>query len=379
MLKVLFAGDFAPCRGFEAMARKKRKSLLDGIHDAAKASDLSFLNLETPLCRTGSPLQKSGPNIRAHPDCIGPVADAGFDVAGLANNHIMDFGPEGLYKTMEVCHKVGLKTCGAGQNLKEAQKSVFIEKKGTKVAIIAVAEHEFSIAKNEKPGAAPLGPIDNLIQLEQAKTWADLVFISIHGGNEHFPYPRPGLKKICKFFIDRGADAVICHHAHVPGAYEFYRDKPIVYSLGNLIFDHPNPPEGWNQGYAIRLEYDVQSKALQSHEIIPYTQSVDQGGIRKMQGCEKEAFMNMMESYRNTLSDEKKYALAWDNFCAGKRRTVLLKMFFPFQFRGLGKLARLLPIEQLALPKSTAWARKNHIDCESHRELLSTILEKKCR
>ena len=65
-----------------------------------------------------------------------------------------------------------------------------------KVAFIAVAEREFSIAGVDKPGVAPLDPIDNTIQIERAKDEADLVFVSIHGGNEYFPLPRPGLRKL---------------------------------------------------------------------------------------------------------------------------------------------------------------------------------------
>ena len=201
--------------------------------------------------------------------------------------------------------------------------------------------------------------------------------MTIHGGNEYFPHPRPVLKKICRFFIDRGADAVICHHAHVPGAYEFYRDKPIFYSLGNLIFDHPNPPEGWDQGYAVRMEYDVQSKGLQSHKIIPYTQSVDQGGIRKIQGSEKELFINMIEGYKDTLSDEKLYEMAWDSFCKQKSPGLLLQNYSPVIFRGIGLIHRRKIFETILLPASSLLRRENILSCESHYELLLSIIRKK--
>jgi poly-gamma-glutamate synthesis protein (capsule biosynthesis protein) len=182
---------------------------------------------------------------------------------------------------------------------------------------------------------------------------------------------------LCKYLIERGADGVICHHPHVPGACEFYQSKPIVYSLGNLIFDHPNPPEGWNQGYALRLEYDADANQPISHEFIPYTQSVKQGGVRKMRGTEKEAFFQQLADYKQTLSDDKAYRKTWSDFCNFRETEVLLKMFMPFQFRGLGKLSKYLPITKCILPKSSIEARKNLIQCESHRELLLGILEKK--
>jgi poly-gamma-glutamate capsule biosynthesis protein CapA/YwtB (metallophosphatase superfamily) len=254
MIELLFTDDFAPSRDFEPTVLQKGALIFGDLLEKISRADLSFLNLETPLCVSGEPSQKSGPNIRAHSECKRGVADAGFEFAGLANNHIMDFGAQGLYETLDACNQVGLKTCRAGKNLQKAQEPLLVTKQGVKIALIAVAEREFNIAEDDKPGTAPLDPVDNFSQIEKAKHTADLVVVTIHGGNEYFSFPRPGLRKICRFFIDRGADAVICHHAHMPGAYEFNRDKPIFYSLGNLIFDHPNPPAGWDRGVAIRLE-----------------------------------------------------------------------------------------------------------------------------
>jgi poly-gamma-glutamate synthesis protein (capsule biosynthesis protein) len=90
------------------------------------------------------------------------------------------------------------------------------------IAIIAVDEYEFSSADTNAVGASPLDPIDTIYQIESAKQKVDFLFVSIHAGNENFTYPRPGLRKICRYFVDKGADSVVCHHPHVPGAYEFY-------------------------------------------------------------------------------------------------------------------------------------------------------------
>lgn len=339
------------------------------------SADLSFLNLEAPLCISGSPIKKCGPNLRANPACIHAVSDAGFDVVGLANNHIMDYGTDGFDETICACRDAGLLTCGAAENLQKAQEPLYVKKKEGTIAIVAVAEREFSIAGEDTAGAAVLDPIDNLVSIYEAKKNADLVFVTIHGGNEYYPYPRPGLKKICRYFIEQGVDGVICHHAHVPGAYEIYKNKPIVYSLGNLIFDNPNPPFWWDHGYAIRLEYDMNAQLLNAYDIIPYTQSVEQKGVIKMSAVEKEQFMVKLETYRNTLFDEKKYNETWMRFCLDREKTLLLKVFFPFQFRGMGKLSRLFPIEKIFL-KSSLYEKINYVECESHREVLLTILKK---
>ena len=75
-----------------------------------------------------SPLKKSGGNLNAHPDSIRAVEEAGFKVVGLANNHIMDFGIEGLEKTIDACLKSGLTICGVGTNLEKAQSTRSLKK-----------------------------------------------------------------------------------------------------------------------------------------------------------------------------------------------------------------------------------------------------------
>jgi poly-gamma-glutamate synthesis protein (capsule biosynthesis protein) len=376
-ISIFFAGDFAPCRGFESLVLGKGPEIFDNLQKNIAGADLSFLNLETPLCIKGKPIEKTGPNLNAHPDCIKAIKGAGFEVVGLANNHIMDFGSEGLEETIRSCKSAGLTVCGAGKNLTQAQQIPIIERRGLKIAYIAVAEHEFSIAGADRAGAAPLDPVDNTLQIESVRNQADLVFISIHGGNEYFSLPRPGLRKLCRFYITRGADAVICHHAHVPGAYEIYKNKPIVYSLGNLIFDHSSPPEGWNEGYAVRLEYNLSDTKLSKFNIFPYTQSVEQEGLCSMTGTDKTIFLKRLEMYNKILGDEELYKKTWDDFCKNEKNIILLKHYLPVHFRGMRKAGKIINPEFFLIPTNkNRLVKLNMIRCESHLELLQSILAK---
>lgn len=376
-ISILFAGDFAPCRGYESLVLRKGPEIFGNLQKNIAGADLSFLNLETPLCIKGEPIEKTGPNFNAHPDCIKAVKGAGFEVVGLANNHIMDFGKEGLEESILSCKSAGLTICGAGKNVAEAQQIPIIEHRGLKIAYIAVAEHEFSIAGADRAGAAPLDPVDNTLQIESIRNQADLVFVSIHGGNEYFPLPRPGLRKLCRYYITRGADAVICHHPHVPGAYEIYKNKPIVYSLGNLIFDHPSPPEGWNEGYAVKLDYNINDKKLSNFKILPYTQSVVQGGLCRMSGTDETVFFKKMAAYNKILGDEDLYIKAWNDFCEDKKNRLLMKHFLPVHFRGMRKLGKIINPELFFIPtKKNRLVKLNLIRCESHLELFQNVLDK---
>lgn len=374
-MKIIFAGDYAPCRRYEKSVIEKKKTVFGNLVDDILESDISFVNLETPLTINDKPIKKAGPNIKAHPDCIHAIVEAGFSIAGLANNHILDFGEQGLEDTLYACHEVGLSTCGAGKNLQAAQEPLILENKGVRIGFIAVAENEFSIAEKAVSGAAPLDPIENSLLIDKLRKQVDLLFLIIHGGNEYFPYPRPGLRKICKFFIDRGSDGIFCSHAHVPGTFEFYNGKPIVYSLGNLIFDHHLPPDGWHQGYAFKMEYDQKKLKLTDYSVIPYTQSVDQGGVIKTNDYDKKLFISAIEECNRILGDDIEYKRVWDDFCDKVKPGFLLQMFLPFRLRGARRFYDILPIENILIPQNYLHKRFNLLQCESHMEIIQSIMK----
>jgi poly-gamma-glutamate synthesis protein (capsule biosynthesis protein) len=198
----------------------------------------------------------------------------------------------------------------------------------------------------------------------------------MHGGSEYLPYPPPGFAKKCRYFIDRGADAVICHHSHVAGAFETYRGKPIIYSLGNLLFGSHNPPEGWGAGYAARLEF-APDATLISREVLPYTQSVAQGGVEMMRGALKRDFLQKLDNYEKVLKNERLYKKEWDQFCDKVEQDVLSNVFSPVFFPGIKTLFKLSPVRKMLLPKKVLARRLVSLRCESHREVLLNIMERR--
>lgn len=372
-VKILFAGDFSPCRGFESIVLEKKTDILGGALPIINNSDVSFVNLECPLTTSKKKINKSGPALKAHPKCAEALRP--FSVVGLANNHILDYGESGLSDTLEACNCAGLTTVGAGKNLALAQEYFIKKVKGLIVAVIAISEHEFNQSEGDGAGAAPIDLIDNFKQINNARSAADIVIVTIHGGNEHFQYPRPGLRKLCKHFIDLGVDAVVCHHPHVPGAYEYYRDKPIVYSLGNLIFDSSNPPEDWDLGYMVQLTICGSSGALKSLDIIPYRQSVELGGVTILVGEEKQMVLDRVDTYKRKLENEDLWLGEWHAFVKRQTSIYIVRNTLPFSFLGLGFLARNMPIEKILSNKRNGMLKLNLLRCESHLELLTAITE----
>lgn len=382
-LSILFCGDFAPVRRYQTMVPQLGAAIFGDLGALAEQADIAALNLEAPLSHLGAPINKGGPKnatgLRGHPDCAPIIAEAGFNFAGLANNHIMDQGAEALRDTMDACKSVGLAYGGAGMDIAEARQPCVIRANGQDVAIVAVAEYQFGMADADTPGAAPLDTIDVCRQLEEARRSAGLVILSIHGGNELFPLPRPGLRKSCQFFTERGADAVVCHHSHVPGAWEVHEGRPIFYGLGNLLFDHLKPPPGWCEGYAVRMTVKAESAGTPEFEIIPYTQTVQQKGIRLMRGSERDRFLETIGVLNETLADTERYADAWSRFCRERAPGLLARQYAPSLVRTASWLDRFISYERLLLPRNSINVRTNLLTCESHREALLEILLSRAR
>lgn len=372
-VSVLFCGDFAPCRRYESLVIKEKTNVLGDALKYIKEADISFVNLECPLTNTNSPIAKSGPALKSSDKCIEALAP--FSVVGLANNHILDHGKKGLSDTMDYCRKASLATVGAGLNQEEAQRPYIKNIKGLKVAIIAIAEHEFNQSENNGPGSAPIDAIDNYKQIKEAKELADIVIVTLHGGNEYFPYPRPGLRKLCKYFVDLGVDGVICHHPHVPGSFEYYQGMPIVYSLGNFVFDNLAPPQYWDQGYMALLNFDMKNKKFKSFEFIPYKQSVDQGGIKLLEGNEKKEFITRINTYNKKLKDTISWLQEWDDFIVKQRNSYLLRQYLPLSFKGIGFLVRKTPLLKLFINQKNILPKANMLKCQSHLEVLKAVIE----
>lgn len=370
---LLFCGDFAPCRRFEDIVVEKKDKIFGDLLSVIRKADVSFVNLECPLTTYGSSIRKSGPSLKADPDCV--YALKFFSLIGLANNHIMDFGKDGLQSTLEACESIGVPTTGAGVNIKEAKKHHITTVGNLSVAVIAIAEYEFNQAGENAGGSASVDVIDNYHQIMLAKKQADIVIVTLHGGNEYFPYPRPGLRKLCKHYIDLGVEAVVCHHPHVPGAYEYYKGKPIFYSLGNLIFDNPNPPKHWDLGYMVNIEINKEKKQISNVKLLPYRQSVELGGSKLLVDEEKERFLKQIENHRETLDDKKKYQKEWHKFVKYKTNSYLLMQYFPFLFKGLGFISRNTRFTKLFVNKSNILAKLNILRCQSHHEVLESILQ----
>jgi poly-gamma-glutamate synthesis protein (capsule biosynthesis protein) len=196
-------------------------------------------NLEGPLTTRGKAEQDKTYVFRSPPDKVGQaLRNAGFTAVSLANNHTLDFGADGLAQTIEALEAVGIAHIGAGPNLKDARKPVFVETAGTRVALLAYSltlpEHFY--AEANKPGTAFGHEAHVRADVTAARKQADIVLVSFHWGQEGKTTLREYQTRLGHVAIDSGAAAVFGHHPHILQGIERYKDGVILYSLGNFTF-----------------------------------------------------------------------------------------------------------------------------------------------
>lgn len=310
---ILIAGDL--CTRLEAEEAILQGKSKDMIEDKMKAllmdKDLSIVNVEMALTNSENGIIKSGPCIKCKPECAKFVKECGFDIACLANNHIGDYGPEAVMETISHLKKLDIATVGAGEDLNDANKILYIEKKGFKIAILNYAEHEFGTATRTEAGSAPLDVFNVIESIKTAKQNADVVIVILHGGNEYNPVPSPRMVKWYRGFADAGASVVINIHPHCPQGFEVYKGTPIIYSLGNFVFPRLHSKDDmWTKGYMVKLK--ISKNAEIQFDTIPYTYENNKATL--MQGQELEEFNQYLKCLSDIISNEQeleKYWLAW--------------------------------------------------------------------
>jgi len=199
--------------------------------------DINFCNLETVVTdRNDLPTTEKAYNFRTHPNAVKLLLETGFNLFSIANNHIRDYGAEGVAETRMWLEKLGrkgrLRFAGAGKDIDEAAAPAVFKVKGVRIAFAAVSigtratSKRAGVVSTHKPDAA-------LRALKRAG--ADIRILSMHAGKERKLEPVGYQKRLARRAVkDFDVDLVIGHHPHVVQGIERYGDGLILYSLGNF-------------------------------------------------------------------------------------------------------------------------------------------------
>lgn len=308
-MKILIGSDLVPTKETEELFIKEDiQGLFGEISDIIKQADRTIVNLECALTTSNKEIKKFGPCLKADPKCVGTLKKLGITDVMLANNHVFDFGIQGLKDTMQTLKSAGLPYSGVGNNDTESRKPHIIEKDGKTIGIINVCEHEYSYALPDRIGANPYDPYLTMRDIRSLRKKVDFVVVLYHGGKEHCYYPSPRLRTLCQEMVENGANAVITQHSHCIGCYEEYKGAHIVYGQGNFHFYLPNMAETWYSGLLIELTFDNGVFI----KFYPYTSK--EKCLQIATGETYEKIMSEFEAHNAQLQNGE-WKKGWHNFC----------------------------------------------------------------
>lgn len=383
-VKIMIAGDLVPTETNQALfAAGDVEGLLGRtLKEKWEKSDLRIFNLEAPLVDEGQPIVKSGPNLKIKTDCVRGIQALNPTLVSAANNHIRDFGREGIESTKALLEKHGLSMIGAGDSPEEADACKIVKfgaGGGTSAGFYACAEHEFSLVSDYGSGANGFSEHQSLTAIEKLKREAGFVTVLYHGGKEHYPYPTPQQQKVCRSMVDAGADLVVCQHSHCVGCQENYHRGTIVYGQGNFIFDKP-AAECWNTGLIVEItleEKKTKDSAAGIVEIdyIPIEKSGN--GIKEAEGVLRRDILGAFEARSREILSKEAVEEIFEKFsqnagldylyiCAGWNRIL----------RGLDKRVFHRKLIQKYFKTEKRAMLLGLIQCETHRGIIEHYLRK---
>ncbi len=224
--------------------RMEKKGVLypgEEIRSVLRAADLTHISNEVSFdenCPKPDPLTESMV-FCSKPAYIALLEDVGVDIVELTGNHLLDYGPEDLLKTIDLYDQHGWRHYGGGRDLQDALQPALVEHNGNKLAFIGC---DFTgppedWATDTRPGSAPCN-LDNLAaEINHLRLQGYLPIMTFQYSEYYQPNPTYEEKANFRKMAEAGAVIVSGSQAHEPASMEFTDGAFIHYGLGNLFFD----------------------------------------------------------------------------------------------------------------------------------------------
>lgn len=232
----------------------------DELAEVISAADLAVCNFEAPLAGYGNPAPKVGAHLTQHERTMAGLKRQGFGVLALANNHILDYGAEGLAATIKNARDCGLLVLGAGLSEDAAYEPLIVEVNGRKLGMVNACEAQFGVidlfSRAQAAGYAWINHSRVDMAILALRKSCDHVIVFAHAGLEHHSVPQREWRERYKHFCALGADLVVGGHPHVPQGFEYVDRSLVIYSLGNFFFDAIYFKNQEDRSYAAMVELE---------------------------------------------------------------------------------------------------------------------------
>jgi len=376
---ILIAGDLAPLGCPENLLLEGQiKKVFGDVLPVMKSADCFIANLECPLTNSTEKLSKSGANIKANPNVAPMLSKAGISVVSLANNHIFDYGLKGIEQTKSALEDNSIRWYGIGENVEKAKAPLFVELKNFKLGILSYAEHEFNWSSDDRWCTSMLEPERNILQIQHVASQCDALVVLLHAGCENWHYPSPRVVKLCRAYAKAGASAVLVSHSHTVMGTEFHEGVPIVYGLGNFLFDRGQKSLGWRLGTVARLSFGIGQPI--NLDMVPILADKEPGCINLLPGSDLECFQQFHRSISEPLKCMYEIEELWKCFCASESSKFTKEMLKAITAMLPGGLLRLLSFRDKSVRKDSYYHKganilRGFLVCENHKEVLGQIFE----
>jgi poly-gamma-glutamate synthesis protein (capsule biosynthesis protein) len=289
-ITLIAVGDISFGRGIEVVFADRGVNVFNDVRDIIQCPDIVFGNLESVLSEQGTAINKPDLNLldgrvsktvrlKGNSNAAQALAQIGFKILSLANNHVMDYGAIAVEDTVRILRNVGVKVTGIGYSMQEAITPIIITVKGFRLAFLSFS----AFSKGIPQEGIFISPCDAKIvsrSIEIAKQSSDHVIVSFHWGMENYRYPFRDAIDLGRKAVDAGACLVVGHHPHVIQGIESYRNGIIAYSLGNFLFDSIEME--WRK--AIALSCSLDAHGIREWQAVPLILNSD--------GCPRLASQN---------------------------------------------------------------------------------------
>lgn len=365
MIKIAFVGDTVVKDGQTNLADAEVCALL-------REHTLVSANLEAPVPSTGTPIGKVGPYLQTSPQTAELFTQTGIHLASAANNHITDYGSDGITATKVALGSIPL--VGAAAVASEVYRPHLTTIDGIRFGFISVAEWGFGAADAANSGGFAWIGHSSLLPLVRATAKdVDVLVVQVHAGVEHFDLPLPEWRTFYHTLIEAGAKLVVGHHPHVAQGIEHYSDGVIAYSLGNFAFTQTlTSPEHLHGGI---LSVTISGTTIEDLVLHPITCDVH-NVVHLDQRTESR---NRLEALHAQLTEsEETYNQRFDKLA----EALWDSRYHHFYQRSLGGYSTLRgllrSVLEFARGRSTDYQLLSHnLNIESHRHLAARVAKRR--
>ena len=258
-LIIMFSGDVCFCGNFRKAFHQASDIFQSQLSNLLKQSDFHVTNLEGPIVEAETDDIHSLTNPAG---IISYLKKHHIDVYNVANNHMFDLKNAGWLTTHDELKNEGVKFLGAGNDLDEASKVLYLSKKDVKVGLISICAYSNDYADYEQSGTFSSSKKKLLNQkITESKSEADYTGIIFHGGEEYSFFPSPQKRHFLRSLAAKHKpDFIVSHHSHTLQGMEQIGKCIVFYSLGNFIFDYPphRQFDGTESGGLLQLHFTKQ-------------------------------------------------------------------------------------------------------------------------